>query len=225
MTRSKARSISLTYTHRLPLQARGRVHGGPDQHRDMACSAHLTWMPAVQDYHGSRLYPRGSRFSCRGGGLIMQYSWPGPVPPGGRRGTIRLIRCARCKGPLYYTKTKGQPRQEDHEQGCEAFNRAIRVMRYVDELNRSASGSAVVWGRNWRRRYLRENAKRLSVAACESDPAAAISALADHYQAECQTRGNGVELSEKTEMAETLMRACRQLALGQDPAPITPRPS
>lgn len=135
-----------------------------------------------------------------------------------------MIRCARCGGPLYYTKTKGQPSQEDHEQGCEAFIKAIRVMRYVGELKRSASGSAVVWGWTWRRRYLRENAKRLSVAACESDPVAAISALGDLYQAECQTPGNQVRLSERTEMAETLMRACRQLALGQDPAPITSHP-
>ena len=154
----------------------------------------------------------------------MQYSWPAPVPPGRRQGTIRLIRCARCGGPLYQTKTKGQPRQEDHEQGCEAFIRAIRVMRYVDELKRSASESAVVSGRIWRWRYLRKNAKKLSVAACESDPAAAVGALGDLYQAECQTGGKRVKLSDKTDMAETLMRACRQLALGMDPAPITPRP-
>jgi hypothetical protein len=98
-------------------------------------------------------------------------------------------------------------------------------MRYAGEVKRSASESAVVWGRTWRRRYLRESAKKLSVAACESDPVAAISVLGDLYQAECQARGNGVKFAEKTEMAETLMRACRQLALGQDPAPITPRPS
>lgn len=97
-------------------------------------------------------------------------------------------------------------------------------MRYVDELKRSASESAVAWGRTWRRRYLRENAKKLSVAACESDPVAAISALGDVYQAECQTRGKRVTSPQKTEMAETLMLACQQLALGQDPAPITPRP-
>ena len=97
-------------------------------------------------------------------------------------------------------------------------------MRYVDELKRSASESAVVWGRTRRRRYLRQNAKKLSVAACESDPVAAVSALGDLYQAECQTRGNRVKLPERTEMAETLMRACRQLALGQDPAPITSHP-
>ena len=135
-----------------------------------------------------------------------------------------MIRCARCKGPLYYTKSKGQPRQEDHEQGCEAFITAIRVMRYVDELKRSASESAVVWGHTWKRRYWRENAKKLSAAACESDPVAAIKALGDHYQAECQTPGNRVKLPEKTDMAETLMRACRQLAQGQDPAPTTSRP-
>ena len=155
----------------------------------------------------------------------MQYSWPGPVPPGGRQGTIRLIRCARCGGPLYYTKTKGQPRQEDHEQGCEVFIRATKVMRYVDELKRSASQSAALWGRGRRRRkYLRENAEKLTVAACDSDPAAAVSALGDAYQAECQTPGKRVNLAEKTELAETLMRACRQLALGQDPAPITSHP-
>ena len=151
-------------------------------------------------------------------------SWPAPVPPGGRRGTFRLIRCARCGGPLYHTKTRDQPRQEDHEQGCEAFIRAVQVMRYVDELKRSASESAVAWGRTWRRKYLRENAKKLSVAACESDPVAALRALGDLRQAECQTPGQRVKLPEKTEMADTLMRACRQLALGQDPAPIIPRP-
>jgi len=156
----------------------------------------------------------------------MQYSWPGPIPPGGRRGTIRLIRCARCGGPLYHTKAKGQPRQEDHEQGCEAFIRAIRVMRYVDELKQSASGSAVPWGRTWRRRrYLRENARELSTAACTSDPVAALRALGDRCQAECQTPGQRAKSPDKTEVAETLMRACRQLALGKDPAPITPRPS
>ncbi len=138
-----------------------------------------------------------------------------------------MIRCVQCGGPLYHTKTKGHPRQEDHEQGCEAFIRAIRVMRYVDELKRSASESAVARGRTWRRRrrrYLRENAKKLSVAACESDPVAAISALGDLYQAECQTRGKRAKLPEETEMAETLMLACQQLALGQDPVPITPPP-
>jgi hypothetical protein len=97
-------------------------------------------------------------------------------------------------------------------------------MRYVDELKRSASESGVAWGHIWRRRYLQENAKKLSAAACESDPVAAITALGDRYQAECQTPGNRVKLSEKTEMAETLMRACRQLAVGKEPAPIISRP-
>lgn len=135
-----------------------------------------------------------------------------------------MIRCARCGGPLYHTKTKGQPRQEDHEQGCEAFISAIQVMQYADELKRSASESAVARGRTRRRRYLRENAKKLSVVACESDPVAALIALGDLCQAECQTPGQRVKLTEKTEMAETLMRACRQLALGKDPASITPAP-
>jgi hypothetical protein len=134
-----------------------------------------------------------------------------------------LIRCARCGEPLYHTKAKGQPRQEDHEQGCEAFIRAIRVMRYVDELHRSASESPVAWGRNRRRRrYLRGNAKKLSTAACASDPVAALEALGDLCQAECQMGGRAGRARQKKEMAETLMRACRHLAQGKDPAPIPP---
>jgi hypothetical protein len=164
-------------------------------------------------------YPGSSR---GGGGLIMQYSWPGPIPPGARRGTIRLIRCARCGEPLYHTKARGQPRQEDHEQGCEAFITAMRVMRYVDELKQSASESSAAWGSR-RRKYLRENAKALSAAACASDPVAALKALGDLREAECQTPGRRVRAREKTQMAETLMRACRQLAQGEDPGPI-PRP-
>ena len=156
---------------------------------------------------------------------MQQYSWPGPVPPGRRRGTIKFIRCGRCGGRLYHTKSRGRPRQEDHEQGCEAFICATQVMQYADELKRSASESAVPGGRTWRRRkYLRENAKKLSVVACESDPVAALITLGDLCQAECQTPGRRRKLRERAEMAETLMRACRQLALGKDPAPITPRP-
>jgi hypothetical protein len=152
----------------------------------------------------------------------MQYSWPAPLPPWERSKTIRLIRCAQCNGPLYHTKTKNQPRHEDHEWGCEVFSRAIRAMRYVDELKRSASESAAAWGHT-RRKYLREGAKKLSVASCESDPVAAISVLGELYQAECQKRGKRVTSSEKTEMAVTLMLACQRLAQGQDPAPIAPR--
>jgi hypothetical protein len=95
-------------------------------------------------------------------------------------------------------------------------------MRYVDELKRSASESAAAWGHT-RRKYLREGAKKLSVAACESDPVAAIGVLGDLYEAECQKPGKRATSYEKTEMAETLMLACRRLAQGQDPAPIIPR--
>jgi hypothetical protein len=99
-------------------------------------------------------------------------------------------------------------------------------MRYVDELKRSASESAGPWGApRWWRKHLRENAKKLTVAACESDPVSAVSALGVGYEAECQTAGQRVGQAEKTKMAETLMLACRQLALGQDPAPLTGRPS
>jgi hypothetical protein len=98
-------------------------------------------------------------------------------------------------------------------------------MRYVDELKRSASESAGAWGApRWRRKHLRENAKKLTVAACESDPVSAISALGDRYEAECETGGKRGDRAEKMKMATTLMLACRQLALGQDPAPLTGRP-
>ena len=149
----------------------------------------------------------------------MQYSWPGPLPPGQRGKTIRLIRCARCNGPLYQTKLKGQPRQEDHEQGCEVFIRAIRVVRYVDELKRAASGPGQGGWRDSRRRkkYLLENAKKLSAAACEPDPAATLRDLGDQYEAEGQARGMSADM---TQITEILMRACRRLALGDAPPPI-----
>ena len=156
----------------------------------------------------------------------MTYSWPAPLPPDKRHITIKLICCAQCKGPLYHTKSKGRPRQEDHEQGCEAFSRAIRIARYVDEVKRAASEPAGSWRKTRRRRkYLRDSAKRLSVTACEPDPAVAVGALGELYQAECMTPGKRVRVAETTEMAETLMRACRRLAAGQDPAPITLRPA
>ena len=153
--------------------------------------------------------------------MIMVYSWPGPVPPGARRGTVTMLRCARCRGSLFYTMAKGQPRQEDHEQGCDAFIKAIRIMRYVDELKRSGPESAETWRR---RRYLRLSAKELSAAARNPDPVAAVSALGDSYEAECQTPRKRGKVSPTAELAEALMRACRQLALGQDPGPITVRP-
>jgi hypothetical protein len=155
--------------------------------------------------------------------LIVQYSWPGPVPPGRRRGNITLIRCVRCKGPLYQTKLKGQPRQEDHEQGCEAFIRAIRVVRYADELKHAASEpNQGGWRSNRRwRKYLLKNAKKLSVAACEPDPGAAVRDLANQYEAEGQARR---ARADTTRMAEMLMRACRRLALGEAPAPIVSGP-
>jgi hypothetical protein len=154
---------------------------------------------------------------------IVQYSWPGPVPQGGRRGTVALIRCARCKGPLYRTKLKGQPRQEDHEQGCEGFITAIRIMRYADELKRAASKpNQGGWRRNRRwRKYLLMNAKKLSVVACEPDPVAVIGDLSDQYQAECEAGGRPADV---TRMAEMLMKAYRRLALGEAPAPIVSGP-
>jgi len=130
-----------------------------------------------------------------------------------------LIRCAQCAGPLYRTKLKGQPRQEDHEQGCQAFIRAIRMVRYADELKRAASEpNQGGWRSNRRwRKYLLENAKKLSVAACEPDPAATVRDLSDQCATECQARDAPADA---TRMAEMLMRAYRRLALGEAPAPI-----
>jgi hypothetical protein len=96
----------------------------------------------------------------------------------------------------------------------------------VDEVKRSASEPAGSWRKTRRRRkYLRDGAKRLSVTACEPDPAAAVGALGELYQAECQMPRKRARAAETTEMAEMLMRACRRLRAGQDPAPITPRPA
>jgi hypothetical protein len=150
---------------------------------------------------------------------MAEYSWPRPLPPGHRRGTITLVRCAECKGALYQTRLKGQPRLEDHEPGCRTFTTALRVARYADELKHAASEPKQGdWRRNRRwRKYLLENAKKLSVAACESDPPAAVRDLGDQYQAECQAPGTPAD---RTQMAEMLMRACRQLALGETPEPI-----
>jgi hypothetical protein len=99
------------------------------------------------------------------------------------------------------------------------FIRAIRVVRYADELKQAASEpNQGNWRRNRRwRKYLLENARKLSAAACESDPPAAVRDLGNHYQADCQAPGTPADT---TRMAETLMRACRQLALGEAPAPI-----
>ncbi len=153
---------------------------------------------------------------------MVQHSWPGPMPPGRRAGTLTLVRCAQCKGRLYHTRLKGQPRQEDHEQGCQAFISAMRVVRYADELKQAAAEpNQGGWRRNRRwRKYLLKNAKKLSAAACESDPPAAVRDLGNQYQAECQAPGTSAGL---TQIAETLMRACRQLALGEAPAPIAMR--
>jgi hypothetical protein len=94
-------------------------------------------------------------------------------------------------------------------------------MRYAGEVNRSASQSSALWGRGRRRRkYLRESAKQLSAAACTSDPVAALKTLGDLYKAECETPDERAKSLEKTAIAERLMRACGQLALGKDPAPI-----
>jgi hypothetical protein len=154
--------------------------------------------------------------------MTQQYSWPAPVPPWGRKGTVRFVRCVQCKGSLYRTMGKGQPRQEDHEQGCEAYIKAMRVMRYVEELKRAAAQpDQGGWNSSRRRRkYLRTAAKEMSVAACQGDPAAAMTALGELYQAECQKPARSAKVTERTVMAEMLMRACRQLALGHHPAPI-----
>lgn len=155
--------------------------------------------------------------------MTQQYSWPAPVPPWGRKGTVKFIRCVECNGSLYRTMGQGQPRQEDHQQGCEAYIKAMRIMRYVDELKRAASrADQGGWGSTRQgRKYLRTAAKEVSVTACQSDPVAAITALGDLYEAEAQRRGNSVNA---TKLAEMLTRACRQLARGQHPAPIVRDP-
>jgi hypothetical protein len=151
--------------------------------------------------------------------VIVPDSWPGPVPAWAPQGTITLICCARCQGRLYWTKMKGQPRQEDHEQGCEEFTTAVRMTRYADQLKRAASEpNQGGWRSNRRwRKYLLENAKHLSTAACQSDPVGALRLLSDRYQAICQAPRSAADT---TRMAEMLMKACQRLAVGESPAPV-----
>ena len=96
-------------------------------------------------------------------------------------------------------------------------------MRYVDELKRCASASAGTWSRTRRwRSYVRDGAKKLSLAACASDPDTALSDLGDSYEAESQIPAKRRKAREQAEMAEMMMHACRQLAVGQQPEPIVP---
>lgn len=134
-----------------------------------------------------------------------------PPPPRGGR-------CAGCRGELYRTRATGQPQQEDHKPGCEFFVSAVKVMRYAKELMRATRGHRGIFGSNRRQRYLREGAKELFAAACESNPVHAVERLEMEYAAECE-KG-----TKQAKAAEILMKACQALVQGKDPAPIIPGP-
>jgi hypothetical protein len=142
---------------------------------------------------------------------------PGPPsrPRGGPPDSFRSERCAQCLGALYRTKATGQPWQEDHEQGCEFFSRALQVMRYVKELKRAASEPESQSASRGERRYLQKRVKEISAAACADNPILAISVLAHKYAAECETN------TKRAKTADMLMQACQALVQGKDPAPIT----
>jgi hypothetical protein len=142
------------------------------------------------------------------------------LSPGGPPSPFRSGRCACCGEALHGTKVAGRPQREDHELGCEFSDRAVQVMRYVDELERAASELA---GRqasrsDRRRKYLQKSTKELTAAACADDPVLAIGRLADQYAAETK-KG-----AEPDDIAEILMHACQALAQGRHPATITKRP-
>lgn len=129
--------------------------------------------------------------------------------------------CIECGGQLRRTKAAGQPVREDHEPGCEAFSRALQVMRYAEELKRAASAlkaRGAFGGDRRRRRYLEKSAKELSTAACTDDVILAINRLTRQYETE---RQKGVKPAETVEM---LLQASQALAQGKDPAPIPPGP-
>ncbi len=130
----------------------------------------------------------------------------------GVRNGLALGRCTKCGGALYRTERAGQPQQGDHQADCEVFGRAVQVMRYAQELELAASQSRGI--SRQRRGYLRRKAKELSAVACTGDPVRVIAIAADKYAVECE-KG-----AKPADAAEMLLKACRALAEGKDPAPI-----
>jgi hypothetical protein len=131
-------------------------------------------------------------------------------------------RCVRCGGALYRTKATGRPQHEDHQPGCEFFVNAVQVMRYAEELQRTASEPTNQGAsRNDRRhrQYLQKIAKKLSAAACGGDPVQTVMNLAAKCAAEYE-KG-----TKQAGDAEIVMKACQALAQGKDPAPIIPSPT
>lgn len=91
-------------------------------------------------------------------------------------------------------------------------------MRYARGLQLAASepiGRGANREDRRRLRYLQESAVKLSAAACADNPVLAIEGLAKKYTAEHE-KG-----TEQVEAAEMLSKACRALARGQAPDPIT----
>lgn len=143
---------------------------------------------------------------------------PPPQPGGGPPGPFRSNRCVACGGELSGTQATGRPQRDDHLPNCTVFDRALQVMRYAEELRRTASettGRSVFRADRRQQRYLQKKAKELSAAACADSPALAVGRLARQYEGE---HGRG---GKEAAIAEILMQACMALAQGQDPAPIT----
>jgi len=135
---------------------------------------------------------------------------PPPELPGAPPPPFGGNRCLRCGGSLYATQAAGRPQRDDHEPHCDFFERAVQVMQYVHELERAAVG---IGGR-----YMQKSVKELSAAACAADPVHAIATLVGKYAADAK---KGIK---QAKAAEMLYQACKALAEGKDPAPISPAP-
>jgi len=93
-------------------------------------------------------------------------------------------------------------------------------MRFAEDLQRTAAeleDQAASRTERRRYKYLQECAKELSTAACTPDPVAAVAELDEKYAAEFESG------AEHAADAGMLSRACRALAIGEDPVPLPPR--
>jgi hypothetical protein len=123
-------------------------------------------------------------------------------------------RCACCEGMLGDTRAAGRPQRTDHMSGCSCFEGAVKVMRFAEELQRTAADLGDRAGtRTDRRRhqYLKKCAKELFHAACAPDPVQEVAELGNKYKVQFQKGG------EHAADAGILSQACSALVNGETP--------
>jgi hypothetical protein len=94
---------------------------------------------------------------------------------------------------------------------CANFDLAVRIMRYVNDVQGVTAGDG--------ERYLRNGLKELSAAACTANPAEALAHLRARFAAD--TNGD----TNRAATATMLREACHALARGQDPLSLRPKPA